>query len=205
MNVTKFIEWIPDPLIGVFIFFSSFMENIIPIYPGDTVTVFGAYLAGVHKISLWNVCLNVFFGSVSSGLLMYYLGERYLRYISQRAKWKWVQDLTNPQSLNKANVWFRKYGLWAVLISRFSAGVRFFISIIAGMSKMKVWIFVLSFSVATFLWNFLLIYAGYTLGNNWQQVLGYLKVYNMIILSILFFGISIFVVYKILKKRKQSL
>jgi len=43
----NFLLWIVEQnilLIWLFFFFSNFLENVFPPWPGDTVTVFGGFL-----------------------------------------------------------------------------------------------------------------------------------------------------------------
>lgn len=43
-----------DPLwMYMILFLGAYVENIIPPIPGDTIVVFGAYLAGVGTLIRW--------------------------------------------------------------------------------------------------------------------------------------------------------
>ena len=203
MDFTEILNSIPQELYWFFIFLSSFTENIFPPYPGDTVTVFGAYLFAIDRISLWGLGLSVYFGSLSSAILMYYSGDLILNFFSKRKKLKFLQKITSSENLKKAEVWFEKYGSLAVIFSRLSAGIRFFISIIAGITKMNIILFIVTFSFATFLWNSFLIYSGYLLKNNWEQIIEYLKIYNSLIVGIILV-VLVITFYIKSKKRKQK-
>ncbi|RME92628.1 MAG: DedA family protein, partial [Candidatus Hydrogenedentota bacterium] len=183
---------VPKGLYWAFVFFSSFIENVFPPYPGDTATVFGAYLAGKGYITLYSLILSVYLGSILGALFMYFLGTEVLKFFSKYVRFKSIRELLSEEHLTKTHDWFEKYGLWAVIFSRFSAGIRFFVAIVAGMVKMNILTFTIAFSIGTILWNALLITGGYMLGENWQQVKEYLKIYNIVIgilLAIVAFGI----------------
>ncbi len=203
MSVEEIIQWVPPQLYWLLLAASGFIENVFPPWPGDTVTVAGGALAGTGVISLWSLCISVFVGSMAGALFMYFLGTNVLDFFRRRIKLKSIQELTDPEHLKKSHDWFEKYGIWAVVFSRFSAGIRFFVSIVAGMVKMNIVVFTLAFSAATVLWNAILIYVGYVLGNNWQQAKEFLRVYNIIVMVIIGLIVLIFVYYYRRKKAES--
>ncbi|MDH5720889.1 MAG: DedA family protein [Spirochaetia bacterium] len=202
MDISEILSKIPESIYWLFVFISSVIENIFPPYPGDSVTVFGGYLAGTGRISLYSLVFSVYSGSLAGAIFMYYMGEKVMRYFRKKTKLHSLQELLNPKNLLKTHHWFKRYGISAVIVSRFSAGIRFFVAIVAGMAKMNIWLFILSFSIATFIWNFLLIFGGYKLGENWSLVMKYLKIYNSVVGAILV--IFVIVIIIILKKKKNK-
>ena len=46
-----------DLFLYVFLFFSAIIENLFPPIPGDTITVFGAFLVGTGRLSYFFVYL----------------------------------------------------------------------------------------------------------------------------------------------------
>jgi membrane protein DedA with SNARE-associated domain len=77
--------------------------------------------------------------------------------------------------LDRAEVWFDRHGQAAVLGSRLLPVVRTFISLPAGVARMRF----VRFSVYTFLgclpWTFALTAVGYALGSQWEVVERYLR------------------------------
>jgi membrane protein DedA with SNARE-associated domain len=69
-----------------------------------------------------------------------------------------------------ADGWFRRWGLWAVLVGRVLPVIRTYISFPAGLARIKV----VPFSILTFVgalpWCAMLAYVGYTLGQNYDRV-----------------------------------
>ncbi|MDH5717100.1 MAG: DedA family protein [Spirochaetia bacterium] len=202
MDYTEIINKIPESVYWIFVFVSSFIENVFPPYPGDTVTIFGGYLAGTGRISILSLSFSVFFGSLFGALFMYYYGHKVLMYFHKKTKIKSFQKLFDTKSLLKTHHWFMRYGISAVIFSRFSAGIRFFVAIVAGMVKMNIWAFSLSFTLATIIWNVILITGGYMLGENWGLVMKYLKIYNSIITVFIIVAIIVIFIYK--RKHKKQ-
>lgn len=201
MDVTELLNYFPEKAYGLFIFLSAFIENVFPPYPGDTVMVFGGYLHGTDRISLPVLILAIYFGNILSATFMYFMGEKVLLFFQKYIKIKSIRELLAPENLEHTHEWFEKYGFVAVIFSRFSAGIRFFVAIVAGMVKMNYILFLLAFSVATTIWNTLLVSGGYFLGENWEQVTEYLRVYNIIVGIII--AAVIVIAYIVIKRRKN--
>lgn len=204
MDIQGFLNEVPRSVYWIFVFLSSFIENVFPPYPGDTVTVFGGYLAGTGRLTLFELIFSVFTGSLAGAIFMYYAGHKVLAFFAKRVHNKTFQNFVSEEHMRKTHDWFESYGVWAVLFSRFSAGIRFFVAIVAGMVEMNFVLFTFTFACGTIIWNALLIYGGYSLGDNWEIILGYLKIYNIAVMGIivalvLFFAIRIFI-----KKRKNA-
>jgi membrane protein DedA with SNARE-associated domain len=98
--------------------------------------------------------------------------------------------------MKKTEQWFDKWGFLFVVFSRFSAGIRYFVSIVAGITKMNLFLFSLGFLIGILIWNSLLLFGGYLLGENWKQILEWLRVYNIIITLLILLGITIFILYR---------
>ncbi|ABZ94309.1 DedA-related protein [Leptospira biflexa serovar Patoc strain 'Patoc 1 (Ames)'] len=196
---------LPPLVLWVFFCFSNFLENIFPPWPGDTITVFSGFISSTQNapISFSSVVLATFFGNLLGALVMYYFGERFLLFL-KRTKIPFLSSLYHEENLRKTLVWFRKYEIVVVLVSRFSAGIRFFVSIVAGMSKMNIIKFVVLYSIAISMWCGMLLFGGSFLGTNWNQIIVILSYYNQTIGLILLFLILYFL-YQMLKKRNTKL
>lgn len=201
---TDFISQVPFEWYWLFLFVSVFTENIFPPYPGDTVVVFAGYLAGAGNLKISSLIIAIVTGNLASAAIMYYFGLEIMEFMFNRLKSENLKKVFSRESLEKTHVWFERYGFWAVVFSRFSAGIRFFVAIIAGMVRMHISIFLLAFLLATIIWNSILVYGGYTLGKNWSQLLHYIRLYSGIIGVVLVIGAAFFVLRSFLKKRPKS-
>lgn len=131
---------------------------------------FGGYLAWVGHLQLWIVIVMGTLGNIAGSLLAYYVGKfggravlnRYGRYVC-----------FSKHHLQMAEDWFAKRGEWAVFIGRLLPGIRTFISLPAGISKMSVTKFTLFTAVGSLPWVAVLGYAGYKLGQNWEGIKHY--------------------------------
>jgi membrane protein DedA with SNARE-associated domain len=107
--------------------------------------------------------------------------------------------------LDRAEVWFERYGDKAVFWSRLLPVVRTFISLPAGMARMKL----VPFSIYSFLgslpWSFGLAYGGYVLGRNWEKLATNVEVAAYVIAFLLVVGVVALIVRARRKRAREKL
>jgi len=188
-----------NPLWAYFILFiSAFIENIFPPIPGDTVTVFGAYLVGRGFLNFWGVLISTTLGSIAGFMAVFAIAYWIEWKLIEKYRPKWVER----SKIDRVEKWFRQYGYWIVLINRFLTGVRSIISVVAGLSKMNTMLVFLLALISCFVWNGALIGLGALLGENWELIGHFLKVYNQIVIIALVVGIVIFAGYRFYRSKK---
>jgi membrane protein DedA with SNARE-associated domain len=165
--------WIAD-LIEAFgalgVAFLMALENLFPPIPSELILPFAGFLVGRGEIGFLPALIASTAGSLSGALILYALGRwggrnlilRYGRYL--RVK---------EADLDRAEGWFDKYDEWVVLFGRMVPGVRSVVSIPAGMLRTPFLRFVLLTTAGSAAWNTLLLGAGWYLGENWQQIEGF--------------------------------
>jgi membrane protein DedA with SNARE-associated domain len=177
-SLTDFFVTLSPGWLFLALFVSSYIENIVPPIPGDTVTVFAAYLVGRSQARLAEVLLSTTAGSIAGFMTLYALGRRLGPDYFVRRNYR----LLPAEKFKKTGEWFRRYGLWVVLLNRFFSGIRSIISVVTGIYRLP-WPHVLALSgIGCAVWNGLLIFAGYELGSNWKAVEDVLRQYNRALL-----------------------
>ena len=202
-SIDSIMQW-NTSILYLFLFASAIMENLCPPIPGDTITVFGAFLVGIGELDFLAVYAITTLGSSIGFILLFYAGA-FLEmefFLNTRIK------IFSNEKILSAEKWFGRYGYVVVVLNRFLPGIRSVISIVAGISGLNgVKVFFLSM-VSALGWNFLWIYTGYTLGNNWEVVYAKLSViirtYNIAALSILAVGGVCYIIFRIVKKGKPA-
>jgi membrane protein DedA with SNARE-associated domain len=198
------MQW-DTTILYLFLFGSAVLENLFPPIPGDTITVFGAFLVGVGRLDFFMVYAVTTLGSSIGFIILFYAGA-FLEmefFLNTRIK------IFSSQKILSAEKWFAKYGYYVVVLNRFLPGVRSVISIVAGISGLNgMKVFLLSI-VSAMAWNFLWIYSGYTIGNNWEMVQEKVSIiirnYNiaagitLVSAGIIFYG------WKLIKKRRENI
>ena len=193
-----------DLLLYVFLFLSAVVENLFPPIPGDTITIFGAFLVGTGRLSYILVYIATTTGSVTGFMLLVLLG----RFLDREFFMKKNYRFFSAESIVAAERWFERYGYFVVLSNRFLPGIRSVISLVSGITRLNLLkVFLLSLASAS-VWNLIWIQTGFILGNNWQVVrekAGILiERYNIIMGIIIALAVVCFIIYKQIKKRRDK-
>lgn len=173
-SLFEFIGQAPGWLVFTTIFVASYIENIFPPIPGDTILLFGAYMVGRGDMSFTMALTTTLFGSVLGFMTLYLAGYKFGRGYMYSQQQRWF----SPASLQRVERLFERWGYGVVLINRFLAGLRSVVGLFSGIGKLRAWkVMALSF-ISSLFWNGALIWLGGSVGENWETVLMYLKRYN---------------------------
>ena len=175
-----YLNGAPPNWIYFFLFLGAFMENIVPPIPGDTLIVFGAYLAGIGVISVVPAYVVMWVGSATGCLTVYAVAYAKGRDFFLRLEARFFDE----SNIETAEDWFERYGIRIIIFNRFLPTVRAFVGIVAGIIRMNPLQMILYVSIGTFLWNSLLVYFGLKVGENWQLVIQVLKTYNQVVFAL---------------------
>lgn len=199
--ITQFME--QYGYLGVFLMIA--LENVFPPIPSEIILPFGGFMTTYTSMTVPGVVIASTAGSVVGAVILYGIGllldvERLEKIIDRFGH---ILRVTK-EDVHKADAWFDKYGIWTVLFCRMVPLIRSLISIPAGMSNMKFWLFIVFTTVGTLIWNIILVSVGAALGDNWDRITEFMDVYSNIAYAIIGLGIIIFLVYFFNKKRKKS-
>ena len=112
--------------------------------------------------------------------------------------------LITREEVRRAEVWFGKYGDWAVFFSRLLPVVRTFISIPAGIARMNFWKFSLYTFAGSFPWSLGLAYGGFLLGENWESLRAVMRPFDIPILVVLVVAVGWFIFRRVKTLRAQG-
>ena len=93
--------------------------------------------------------------------------------------------LITQEEVGGSEVWFNKYGEWAVFFARLLPVVRTFISIPAGVARMNFWKFSVYTFTGSFPWCLGLAYGGFWLGENWEDLRAVMRPFDIPVLLVL--------------------
>ncbi|MGB5757362.1 MAG: DedA family protein [Acidimicrobiales bacterium] len=169
-SLTGIAGWITDIIdrfgsvgVGVVIL----IENLFPPIPSEAVLPAAGYLAGVGRLSFVAVLIWSTIGSVIGALLLYGLGA--LVGAERIAKIVTKLPLMSVDEVDRSWRTFARWNRKAVFLGRLVPGVRSVISIPAGAQRMALAPFIALTAAGSFVWNLILISAGYWLGDRWGQ------------------------------------
>ena len=157
---------LPDALIYLLLGLSAFLENLFPPIPGDTITVFGAFLVGTGKLSFLGVYVATTAGSLLGFLALFWLAALLGRRFFIERDFRFLK----AEQIMKAEAWFDKYGFLLIALNRFLPGVRSAVSIAAGLARFPLTVVGLLALLSCAVWNLIWILLGQTLGKNWDVV-----------------------------------
>lgn len=197
-------SWIADWMnqfgyLGVFLLI--LIENIFPPIPSEVILTLGGFMTTTTMMTKFGIIAASTAGSVIGAAILYWIGtlldvERLEKIIQKYGKFLRL----TIKDIHKADAWFDKYGVWAVFFGRLVPLVRSLISIPAGMSNMKFGLFLLFTTLGTLIWNTALVSVGAAVGENWNEIVGYMDIYSNIVYVIFaVIGIAFLVWY--FKKR----
>ena len=203
-ELLKTVLLMNDALLYFFLFISAIIENLFPPIPGDTITVLGAFLVGTGRLDFWYVYITTTLGSVFGFMALVGLGKYLGRKYFHDKDYKHFPK----QRIIKTEEWIHSHGYLVVLANRFFPGIRSVISIVTGMSMLKNHLVFLFALISASIWNLIWMYAGFSLGNNWDKVEERITVifhqYNIIMIILLVIILSGVLIRKKIFNKKES-
>lgn len=194
--ITKFIE--ATGYLSVVI--GMIMESMVFPIPSEAIMPFAGFLIAEGKFTFFSVIGLSTMASVIGSSISYYLG-RYggEPFIKKFGKY----FLLDIEDYNLTKKFFNRYGKMTIFVSRFIPIIRHLISLPAGMAKMNIGTFLLLTALGAGLWNTFLAVVGFYLKQNWEQVMDYSKILDILVITVLIILIGLFFYRHYKKKRKK--
>ncbi|HWF95701.1 MAG TPA: DedA family protein [Xanthobacteraceae bacterium] len=160
-DITDFIEMHPHYAAwAVFgLAFSEAIPIIGTVVPGSTLIVATSALAIGADISPWLLLAAATLGAILGDGASFWLGQRCHRQILQR--WPLNQF---PQLIARSEAFFNRYGAASVFLARFTAVVRAFVPLIAGIVQMPARQFYLANILSAIVWAPAHVFPGVVFG-----------------------------------------
>ena len=175
------------------------LENVFPPIPSEIVLPFAGFVAQQGSDSVVLMILAATVGSVIGALIMYWIaaiiGDERLHAFTRRFG-KWVQ--IREADLTRAEEWFDRHAMSAVLVGRCVPLIRSVVSIPAGCRRMKLIPYIAYTFLGSLVWNIALVGAGAVLGENWERVEPVVATFQWIVIVVILAGIArlAYVVYQ---------
>jgi membrane protein DedA with SNARE-associated domain len=172
----------------------------LPIPDETLMTFVGSLTAPGGPFTYSKALLVLYAGTMTGMVVSYTLGHRIGKPLLFRFG-KWIK--LTPSRIEKAEGWFKKYGLWTVFFGYFVPGVRHFTCYLAGVSGVKWWRYALFAGSGALVWCITFLTLGHFIGRNLDAMLYLIHKYVGFCVA----GIVIAViigVYLYLRYRKKS-
>lgn len=131
----------------------AFISMVLPFWA--MLVGIGTIIGGSSPVIFWTIVSAAAVGAALGDWLSYWLGFHYHEQI--RRMWPLNRY---PGLIDKGHVFFEKYGIWAIVLARFSGPLRASVPIVAGITEMPWLRFQLANWVSAFLWAFVLLSPG---------------------------------------------
>lgn len=176
----------------------------VPI-PEDIILITGGVIAA-RSDDLFPMIAVGMAGVLTGDLIIYGAGYLYGETLLKKRPFVW---LVTPARLRKVRGYYRKYGYWAIFISRFLAGLRATSFLMAGLSHVPAPIFFLADGMAALISVPLLVFLGYYFSDNIQAVTDKVKEVQEDTLLVAAVLIPLFLLYrwwrrKVAKRRRAE-
>jgi membrane protein DedA with SNARE-associated domain len=172
----------------------------VPLPSEVTMPLAGWMLIQARGLSVWQTVWGAWWGAVGctvGSVVTYWVGakggrpllERYGKYVLIRA-----------HDIEVADRWFSKYGEHTAFFSRLLPVVRTFISLPAGVARMNFLKFTVWSFAGSFIWCWVLAWAGYVFGEHWERVRELMRPFDIPIVIVVV-ALAGFFIYRRLKAR----
>ena len=176
-----------------------FAENLFPPIPSEVIMPLAGFAAARGD---FNFVAAVFAGSLGAllGALVWYGVGRWFgamrlkRWAASNGRWLTM----TPEDVDRAAQFFYQRGGPAVLLGRLVPGIRTYISVPAGMAKMRLVSFTIWTSVGTLMWTWFLAYIGFRLQEHHEAVAEWL---DPVTTGLLALGLAIYL-YRVITFRR---
>lgn len=163
----------PETLINTFgylgIFSIVFLESgffFAFFLPGDTLLFTIGFFASGGILNIWIALIILFLATYFGALAGYLFGKK----VGEKIFFKKGSFLFDPRNLEKTRVFYKKYGKWTIVLSRFVPVVRTFAPILAGVGEMNLKTFLKFNILGSLLWPLVVVSVGYFFGSQLPMI-----------------------------------
>lgn len=165
--------------IFVIIFFES---GIFFPLPGDSLLFTGGLFAATIGLNIYYLLIVVFLATMFGGMAGYEVGV----YLVKLHNFSFFRKVFKKEHIEKAHVFFEKYGKVAILFCRFIPIIRTFTPIVAGVGRMNYKTFLKFNAFGSLIWTLVITLLGFFLGHVFPQIADHISWIAVIIVLISF-------------------
>ncbi len=165
-GLLHWLEAVPLAVLYAAMFVISLVENVFPPVPADSVVAVGSWLAARGEGSAIVAFLMTWMGNVAGAAGMYLVGRRHgSRFMRHR-----FPTLADAQGEERLRAVYARYGIAALVVSRFVPGVRALVPPFAGALHIPAGIAISAIAVASAAWYGGISYLAFRAGADWGEL-----------------------------------
>ena len=197
-DVASWVQDVIERLGAVGVALLVILENVFPPIPSEIVLPFAGFVAQRGDGSVVVMIFAATIGAVVGAIILYGVSaligpDRLRAFVVRFGKWFGVK----PTDLERAENWFDRHAVAAVLLGRCVPLIRSVVSVPAGFRRMSIAPFLLYTAVGSLIWNTALIGAGAILGDQWDRVEPYVATLQWVVVGLLVLLVLRFAITKL--------
>lgn len=131
----------------------AFVSLILPFWA--MLVGIGTIIGGANPLIFWTIVASAATGAALGDWVSYWLGHHY----HEQVRNMWPINKA-PGLIDKGHKFFERFGVWAIVLGRFSGPLRASVPIVAGITEMPWLRFQIANWSSAFLWAFVLLSPG---------------------------------------------
>lgn len=162
------LDWLtglPAGVLYAVLALAAAIENVFPPFPADTVVAFGSFIAARGHGSIVGVFLATWIGNLAGAALMYGAGVRWGPAIIRSRVFR-----AGPETEERIHDLHRRYGVWALALSRFVPAVRAIVPPFAGAFRLEPVRALAAMGIASGVWYGAITLLAWHVGSDWAQL-----------------------------------
>lgn len=176
-GIMRWLEGSEGPLGYVVLALASLIEYVVPPFPGDTVALFGVFLAATAGWGAAWVYLALNLGAIGGGMIAYAFGRAVAK---PERRPRWLRGERSERAIASITARYRRHGAMYLGINRFVPALRAFFFVGAGIAQLP-WPAVLLWgSVSALAWNAILLALGWAVGESWEAMVAWVQAYSAV-------------------------
>ena len=194
IDLTEWVTEVIDKLSYLGVALLVALENLFPPIPSEVILPFAGFVARDGDATFIGMVAAATAGSMAGAWILYAIARaigpvRMHRFIAQYGKWF---RLTN-EDISRAERWFDRNAVVAVLAGRCVPLIRSLVSLPAGFRRMSFVTFTGYTVIGSLAWNSALIGGGYVLRDNWKRVETAVSYFQYVVILVILAAVAWYV------------
>jgi membrane protein DedA with SNARE-associated domain len=198
------VDWLiglPVAVLYVTLVLFGAVENVFPPVPADTVVALASWLAARGTGNVFLAFLAPVLGNIAGAAGMYYVGRTHGKEWMQRK----FPSLARGSAAARMQASYDRYGVAALVVSRFLPGVRALVPPFAGAMHVPAPLAIGAMALASVVWYGTISYVAFRAGADWTHVLQLIKKFGTIASLVAgSLALAALVVWLIVRRRRAA-
>jgi membrane protein DedA with SNARE-associated domain len=201
-EVIRWLQGSEGPLGYAVLALASLIEYVVPPFPGDTIALFGIFLAATAGWSAVWVYLALNLGATAGGMIAYGFGRAVA---APERRPRGLRGARTERAIDTITARYRKHGVIYLAVNRFVPALRAFFFVGAGIARLPWPSVALWGGLSAAAWNGLLLALGWAVGASWERMLAAARAYSAVATVLIVAAIALLVLRTLVRRaRKQT-